>query len=761
MTPRTLTALALAGLLTADVSAQFQSQNVTLLDNMPLSQFSGNPDSGNDCWGYVSPSGREYALMGLSNSIAVVEITNPTNPVIVQQITHPNSLWGDIKVYQDHCYVSNEEGGGIQVISLANVDNGQVTLVRSVTGSGLQTTHNVAVDETSGFLYLAGANINGGSIVAYDLSNPGNPVLAGTFSGPYSHDLQIVTYTEGPYAGRQVAFCSNGSTAFDIVDVTNKSNMFRVGRNRYPGLEYCHQGWLTEDRQYFILNDELDEANGYTNVTLTRVFDVSDITNPVLAATFSSDRPAIDHNLYVRGDFCFQANYRSGLRIFDVSDPLNAVQTGWFDTYPANDGLGFDGAWSVYPFFPSGTVIVSDINRGLFILDVSDALVSLDFSYPQGQPELISPAGGTTMRVDVAPRVSDPEPDSGTLHVNDGSGWQTYAMTDLGNSQYLADFPAVECGDTVQYYVSAETTTGQTLYDPPGAPVDTFTTLSAGSLDVFFSDDFQTNQGWTVQNTNVAEGAWVRGDPSGNGSRGDPTQDSDGSGLCYITGNGPDEDLDGGPTHLLSPIFDLTGADNVLMTVDRWFYNDDGDEDRLDIAVSSNGGGAWITMKSISHSPGWTTEAFRLTDYITLTDQVRFRFSATDNPNNSVTEAGIDAFRLQTIDCGSGGGLALAVTGACVTTGGGNFAWSGAQPSTTLALIFARNTGSFVVPDGSPCAGTTLGLGSSQIQLATTFGSGAGGSGDFNATIPQGACLGYFQLLQLTDCATSNVAQGP
>lgn len=754
-----LMATAAAAMAAASALAQFQSHNVTLLSQIPLNQFPSNPSSGNDCWGYVSPSGREYALMGVRNALAVVEITNPASPTIIASIAHTSSLWGDVKVYRDHCYVSNEAGGGIQVISLADVDNGNVTLVRSLTNSGLSTTHNVALDEYSGFLYLCGANINGGSLVIFDLSDPSNPTLAGQFAGPYVHDAQIVTYTEGPYAGRQIAFCANGRTAFDIVDVTDKGNMFRVGRNVYEGINYCHQGWLSEDRQFFLLDDELDEQNGYTNTTLTRVFDVSNITTPSLVSTFTSGTPSIDHNLYVSGNYCFEANYRSGLRIFDVTDPLNAVQTGWFDTYPENDAQGFDGAWSTYPFFPSGVVIVSDINRGLFVLDVSASRASLSFLYPNGRPDMVLPSGGTRMRVDVEARGSEPQPDTGGLHFNDGGGWTTIPMDILGPNSYDAVFPASTCGRTVQYYISAETDRGQVVNDPPGAPVVTYTALSASALDPIFEDDFQTDRGWTVQNENLSDGAWQRAIPANGGSRGDPPADSDGSGYCYVTGNGANQDVDGGPTHLLSPTFDLTGRAAVLVSFDRWMYNDDQD-DFLMAYVSDNGGNSWVEMWRTSHDPGWKNQSFLVNDFVNLTSSVRFRLSVSDNPNNSVTEAGLDAFKLLEIECAGGPRLTLAVSGQCRTQGGGRFDWSNAQPNGTLALIFARNTGSFRVPNNNPCAGTPLGLGSNQIQLARTFNSGSG-AGFFNATLPNGACGGYFQLLQLSDCETSNVAQAP
>ncbi|MCZ6815480.1 MAG: choice-of-anchor B family protein, partial [Planctomycetota bacterium] len=138
-------------------AAQFTSNNVSQHAWLDITALGGG-SNGNDCWGYVAPSGREYALMGVSNKLVVVEITTPASPSIVDSISHTNCLWGDVKVYQDHCYVVNECGGGINVIDLGDVDNGNVTLVQSFTGGGMSTSHNVAIDEESGFLYLCGSN---------------------------------------------------------------------------------------------------------------------------------------------------------------------------------------------------------------------------------------------------------------------------------------------------------------------------------------------------------------------------------------------------------------------------------------------------------------------------------------------------------------------------------------------------------------------------------------------------------------------------
>jgi choice-of-anchor B domain-containing protein len=358
----------------------FTSENVVLHSWLPLNELD-NAESGNDCWGYVSESGREYALMGTSSGSVIVEVTDPGNAQVVASLSGPNSLWRDIKTYGTYMYAVSEGGGGIQVFNLADIDLGNVQTLNSV-GNG--STHNVAIDTQSGFLYRTGGGADG--LYIYSLANPAAPTMVGQWTDRYVHDAQIVTYTDGPFAGRQIAFCCGGfnggwsDTGLTIVDVTNKNNTFVVAQQYYSNAGYSHQGWLSEDRQYFYLNDELDEQNqGYE--TTTRIINVSDIENPTFTGTFTSGTNSVDHNLYTHNGYIFEANYRSGLRVFDATNPTSPTQYGFFDTYPSNDNASFNGLWNVYPYFPSGTVIGSDLERGLFvwrlgILDPCDSPLS-------------------------------------------------------------------------------------------------------------------------------------------------------------------------------------------------------------------------------------------------------------------------------------------------------------------------------------------------------------------------------------------------
>ncbi len=351
-------ALAAAGLLVT-VSAfagEFPAENVSLYSQVTLGELGAS--SAYDCWGYVSASGREYAIIGISTGTAFVEITDPENPVIVEIIVTPNH-GQDMKVYQNYVY-SSDGGGPFHVIDLIDIDDGIVTLVNSLDGG----THNMTVNEVSGFLYLS----IGGPLVAVDLANPVIPTFAGIWESE-AHDAEIVTYTQGEYAGREIAFVLAGwSGNVDIVDVTDKGNMFLVGSTSYPNAAYTHQAFLSGDRRYLYVSDELD------GIQRTSIFDVCDLSMPFHVGDFSTGLRSTDHNLYVRDGFIFEANYTSGLRVFDACDPANPVEVGFFDTFPANNDDGFDGAWSNFPFFPSGTVIVSDRSNGLFVLDPSEAV---------------------------------------------------------------------------------------------------------------------------------------------------------------------------------------------------------------------------------------------------------------------------------------------------------------------------------------------------------------------------------------------------
>jgi choice-of-anchor B domain-containing protein len=211
-----------------------------------------------------------------------------------------------------------------------------------------------------------------------DIRDPKHPTFAGCYADPttgtagtgYTHDAQCVTY-RGPdarYAGHELCFNAS-ETAVGIADVTDKAHPKPISVASYPNVGYTHQGWLSEDHQYFFVDDELDELAGSVPRTRTLVWDVTDLEDPVLYTEYLGTTSASDHNLYVRGRYMYQSNYVSGLRVIDVADPKNPVEVGFFDTVPYGENVpGFAGSWSNYPFFKSGTIIVTSMREGLFVL---------------------------------------------------------------------------------------------------------------------------------------------------------------------------------------------------------------------------------------------------------------------------------------------------------------------------------------------------------------------------------------------------------
>lgn len=637
----------------------FDSEAMQLLSWVTIPEF-GNHSGAMDCWGYTSPSGREYAIIGLTDGTGFVEVTNPGNAQVVGVVSGPNSGWRDLKVYQGYCYSVNESSNGIQVIDMTDIDNGNVALVNTVTTGGDQRTHNVALNPDSGYLYRTGGGNNGLRI--YDLSDPVNPEFVAEWQDRYVHDAQIYSFESGQYAGREIAFCCGGfdggwtQTGLSVVDVTDKDNIFTIDHYQYPNGAYSHQGWLSADEQYFYLDDELDESN-FGHNTKSHIIDVSDLSNPIEVGTFSTGLASIDHNMYVKDELIYQANYTSGLRVFDASDPLNPVEVGYFDTHPEGDGANFNGLWSTFPFFDSGTVIASDRERGLFVLQMDQAL--LEFTYPNGLPETVEPSGGTVIDVQVLADNAQPEPGTGVLHVDSGAGFVEIPMDDLGNNEYEAVFPPTTCGDEVSFYFSAETTGGDTYTDPPSAPGVAYNTTSASNIIIAFQDDFESDLGWAVSG-NASSGMWERGVPIGGGDRGDPPNDFDGSGQCYLTENADgDSDVDGGSTTLVSPTLDATGGD-AFITYARWYDNTAGGspfEDIFEVDISNDNGSSWTELEVVGPdgpevSGGWYVKSFRISDFVTPTDQIKVRFTASDTGQGSVVEAGVDAVSIDIIECG-------------------------------------------------------------------------------------------------------------
>ncbi len=358
----------------------YPCNNYDLMGFVPLNELGNTTTEGSDCWGWTDPSTqKEYALFCGTTGVAFVDITTPNVPVVVGKLPTAtiSSPWRDIKVYKNHAFIVADRANnhGMQIFDLTrlrNVANPPQTFTADETYTGFGSAHNIVINQSTGYAYAVGTSrleTYAGGPLFIDIKNPLTPLDAGGYFG-YSHDAQAVTYN-GPdteHNGKEILISSN-ETEVVIVDVTNKNNPILLSSINYNNVGYTHQGWFTEDMRYFILGDELDEINFGTN-TRTVVFDFSDLDNPTYHMDYLGPSAAIDHNGYVLGNQYIQASYAAGMRILDISniDSKNITETGYFDTHPEHNATSFDGAWSVYPYFASGNIIISDINRGLFIV---------------------------------------------------------------------------------------------------------------------------------------------------------------------------------------------------------------------------------------------------------------------------------------------------------------------------------------------------------------------------------------------------------
>jgi choice-of-anchor B domain-containing protein len=378
---------------TPNAGLSSSAANMTLLSQMPLASIGGGAD-GSSLYAWVDPlTNKEYALMGRSNGTAVVDVTNPSQPRYVANIptTGSQTLWREPKVYQNHAYIGVDGGNHrMQIVDLTQVRNYAGTTMTlnygTYAGAGIPTItniHTLAINKQTGYLYLSGTGLNSGAPHMVDVRNPGAPVPAGNVPGGagfdgYSHETQVVIYN-GPdvaHRGKEIMVSSNGKQGatpdtLSIVNVTNKAAPLRLSTKTYSGAGYIHQGWFTEDQRYFFQNDELESSN----LTRTHMWDLQDLDNPVYRGYFQNpSTTAIAHNLYVKGNFVYEANYTTGVRVLKLGNLESTNPADWltevasYDTYAPNDADTFNGAWNIYPYLPSGNILVSDIDGGLFVL---------------------------------------------------------------------------------------------------------------------------------------------------------------------------------------------------------------------------------------------------------------------------------------------------------------------------------------------------------------------------------------------------------
>jgi choice-of-anchor B domain-containing protein len=373
----------------------FDCKGTALSSFLPIEAIGGRRGTTlNDNWGWTDPvTKREIALIGRSDGTSFVDVTDAANPRYLGDLPktkgQPSAAWRDMKVYKDHVFIVADNSGehGVQVFDLTRLRNVRTPQVFTpdLTYDRINSAHNIVSNVESGFMYVVGASGGGetcgGGYHMIDVREPKKPKFAGCFGDPrtgiagtgYSHDAQCVMY-RGPdpkYQGREICIGSN-ETMISIADLTDKKAPVAISRASYPNNAYAHQAWLTDDHRYLFLNDEGDESEGAGEAgkgTRTLVWDLADLSDPILVKEFVGNTRAIDHNLYVLGDRMYQANYSAGLRIIDIADPKNPKEVGFIDTTPGgNNNPAFIGVWSIYPYFDSGTIIVTSIGEGVFFV---------------------------------------------------------------------------------------------------------------------------------------------------------------------------------------------------------------------------------------------------------------------------------------------------------------------------------------------------------------------------------------------------------
>ncbi|MEX0737643.1 MAG: choice-of-anchor B family protein [Bacteroidota bacterium] len=338
------------------LSAQAQtSQNVQLLGN-----YQGHRDLNQQgtyysgVWGYYDVNGREYGIIGALNGTAIVDLSFlPDSLHEVAFVPGPQASYSyrEFKTYLHYLYIVSEGGQGVQIVDLSGLPN-SVRFVESFTYPGYTRTHTVG--ESEGYLYLNGGNAtsNGGTAIV-SVRDPEHPLKMGQFEGHYVHD----TYTRE----NRLYGCGVFGSGLSIVDVQDKHNPLLLKTIQYPGAG-THNVWTTEDGNYAMTTDEINN----TPKTL-KIWDVRDLEAVTKVGEWNPRPGETIHNVFVKGDYAYTAFYKAGFLVADISNRANPTTAGYYDTYPSINSTTFDGAWGAYPYLPSGRILVSDMQTGLYV----------------------------------------------------------------------------------------------------------------------------------------------------------------------------------------------------------------------------------------------------------------------------------------------------------------------------------------------------------------------------------------------------------
>ena len=323
----------------------------------------------NEVWGFVI-NNKEFAVIGSTAGTHIFDVTDAENSKEVQFIAGedfgPAIIHRDYHDRNGYLYAVSDEGNSsLQIIDLKQLPDSAVVVYDS--NELIETSHNIFIDETKNILYACNVRApnlgwSSTSLALYDINEPSTPVhlmdyeVPGTGSGV--HDMWVRNDT---------AILNNGYDGLFIVDFSDLNSPQLLGSlTEYPDKGYNHSGWPTSDLKTYVM---ADENWGYD----MKVLDISNLSNIDVTTTFNPeiDANSIAHNQIIKGDLLYVSSYHDGLQVYNISEPENPTKVASFSTYALDDHDSYRGAWGVYPLLPSGTILVSDMQYGLFVLKPS------------------------------------------------------------------------------------------------------------------------------------------------------------------------------------------------------------------------------------------------------------------------------------------------------------------------------------------------------------------------------------------------------
>ena len=661
--------------------------------------------------GYVDSLGNEYALVGTSTGLSIVDVTNPTNPAERFSVTSVTDFWREVKTWKGFAFVTTEgANAGLTIVDLRSLPDTIYSRVYKGNGdifNQLLKIHALHID--NGYCYLYGHNIGNKGVIILDLQDPWNPVYTGSWDETYVHDGFVVNDT--------LWACHIFDGYFSAIDVTDKTNPVQIVQQETPG-NFTHNSWLTDNHSTLLTTDE-NSASFLTS------YDVRNVNNITELDRFQTTpgTGAIVHNTHVLNNYAITSWYTEGVVIVDAARPDNLIPVAKND-FTTFEGDGFNGCWGVYPFLPSGNLVASDIENGLFVLtptykracylegvvrdsscgaplqNVIVTIVSqneattttnLQGVYKTGTVNaglytvMFEKAGYQTTtlnNVDLQNGVltyfeinlfSDAIVGiSGNISDNSGAPIED-ALIDISDpaNSFLLNSDATgeygKCDLLPNTYQISFGKWGNVTSCIPLVNISGTNTIIDAELPIGYYDDFQFNFGW-IETGTASSGFWEREVPAGtnlNGVLAAPGIDVDGdcNGIAFVTGNTigalvGEDDVDGGSVILTSPIMDLTAAGDPYIHLQRWFFNGGGAgntpppaNDALKLQLKKDG--ILITVKNITIADAmsaWIPETIRVRDYFPTLGLIQLVVSTEDVDPGNVLEAGIDQF--QVVDSG-------------------------------------------------------------------------------------------------------------